>query len=103
MTDFCNEIEKFGKGIGSASRYRLVENLFKGEKTVSELVKITGLSQPAVSQHLKTLKSANIVFNEKRGQEIFYSINIKYILGILKNLSEKVQKQKFHNNKSRRR
>ena len=103
MTDLCNEIEKFGKSIGSASRYRLVEALFNGEKTVSELVKITGLSQPAVSQHLKTLKIANIVFDERRGQEVFYSLNTKYMLGILKNLSEEVQKQKFHNNKSRRR
>ena len=103
MTDLCNEIEKFGKGIGSASRYKLVEALFNGQKTVSELVKITGLSQPAASQHLKTLKSSNIVIDERRGQEVFYAINTEYMLRILKNLSEEVQKHKFHKNKSRRR
>ncbi|MEM3060775.1 MAG: metalloregulator ArsR/SmtB family transcription factor [Candidatus Anstonellales archaeon] len=102
MTDLCNEIEKFGKGIGSTSRYKIVEALLKGQKTVGELVKIVGLSQPAVSQHLKTLKNNNIVINERRGQEIFYTINTEHMLKILKNLSEEVQKQKFYNNKSRR-
>ncbi|MEM4325720.1 MAG: metalloregulator ArsR/SmtB family transcription factor [Candidatus Pacearchaeota archaeon] len=102
MNDLCKEIEKFGKSIGSTSRYKIVESLLKGQKTVGELVKITGLSQPAVSQHLKTLKNNNIVINERRGQEIFYTLNIDYMLKILKNLSEEVQKQKFYNNKSRR-
>lgn len=39
MPDLCNEIEKFGKGVGSATRYRIIEALFKGPKTVGELVK----------------------------------------------------------------
>lgn len=102
MTDLCNEIEKFGKGMGSASRYKIVKALLKGQKKVSELVKIAGLSQPAVSQHLKTLKSCNIVVDERRGQEVYYTINTEHMLRILKNLSEEVQKQKSNNNKSGR-
>jgi DNA-binding transcriptional ArsR family regulator len=60
MTE-CAEMEKFGKGIGNVNRYRIVEALLNGRKTVGELVKIVKLSQPAVSQHLKTLKSCNLV------------------------------------------
>lgn len=33
MSDLCSEIEKFGKGIGNTSRYRIVEALFAGPKT----------------------------------------------------------------------
>jgi ArsR family transcriptional regulator len=92
MTDLCNEIEKFGKGIGNASRYRIVEALIKGRKTVGELVKIVRLSQPAVSQHLKVLKSCNLVVDERRGQEVFYAVNTEYTLGLLKSLVKDLKK-----------
>lgn len=94
MTDLCNEIQKFGKGIGNTSRYRIVETLFKGHKTVNELVKIVKLSQPAVSQHLRTLKESSIVVDERQGQEVFYSLNTEYVLVLLKNLTAEVQKNK---------
>ena len=93
MTDLCNEIEKFGKGVGNASRYRIVEALFKEPKTVGQLVKIVKLSHPAVSQHLKTLKACDIVSDKRRGQEVFYSLNSKYVLGLLKNLLTEVRKK----------
>jgi ArsR family transcriptional regulator len=94
MTDLCNEIQKFGKGIGNTSRYRIVEALFKGRKTVTELVKIVKLSQPAVSQHLRTLKESSIVVDERHGQEVFYSLNTEYVLVLLKNLTAEVSKHK---------
>ena len=84
-------MEKFGKGIGNAARYRIVEALLKGRKTVGELVRIVKLSQPAVSQHLKTLKSANLVVDERRGQEVFYAVNTEHILALLKSFSEQNQ------------
>jgi len=87
MGDNCKEIERFGKGIGNASRYRIVQALLKGQKTVGELVKIAKLSQPAVSQHLKTLKSCDLVVDERRGREVFYAVNAKYLLELLARLS----------------
>jgi DNA-binding transcriptional ArsR family regulator len=94
MTDLCNEIQKFGKGIGNTSRYRIVEALFKGKKTVNELVSIVKLSQPAVSQHLRTLKESSLVVDERHGQEVFYSLNTEYVLVLLKNLTAEVSKHK---------
>jgi ArsR family transcriptional regulator len=92
MTDLCDEIEKFGKGIGNASRYRIVEALIPGRKTVSELVRIVKLSQPAVSQHLKVLKACNLVVDERRGQEVFYAVNTEHTLSLLKNLVKDLKK-----------
>jgi DNA-binding transcriptional ArsR family regulator len=92
MDDICNEMEKFGKGMGNASRYRIVEALLKGRKTVGELVTIVKLSQPAVSQHLKTLKSCDLVVDERRGQEVFYAVNAEYMLGLLTKMSTKTSK-----------
>jgi len=91
MNDNCKEIERFGKGIGNASRYRIVQALLKGRKTVGELVKIAKLSQPAVSQHLKTLKSCDLVVDERRGREVFYAVNGKYLIELLARLSREAK------------
>jgi DNA-binding transcriptional ArsR family regulator len=90
----CEDIEKFGKGIGNASRYAIVEELLKGSKTVSEIVAAVHQSQPAVSQHLKTLKETGLVSDERKGQTIHYSLNTEHMLKLLTTLSKDVQKCK---------
>lgn len=90
MTDLCNEIQKFGKGVGNASRYRILEALFKGPNTVGGLTRAVKQSQPAVSQHLKTLKSCNIVKDERKGQEVVYSLNSDYVVKLLQSLAKEI-------------
>jgi ArsR family transcriptional regulator len=94
MSDLCNEINKFGKGIGNAARYRIIEALIKEPKTVNELTRIVKLSQPAVSQHLKTLKACDLVIDERRGKEVFYTVNTEYTLTLLMSLVNDMNKQK---------
>jgi ArsR family transcriptional regulator len=94
MSDLCKEINKFGKGVGNAARYRIIESLLTGRKTVNELTRIVKLSQPAVSQHLKTLKACDLVIDERRGKEVFYAVNTEYTLKLLHNLVSDMQKQR---------
>jgi DNA-binding transcriptional ArsR family regulator len=98
MGDLCGEINKFGRGMSNAARYRIIEALLKGRKTVGELVKIVKLSQPAVSQHLKVLKASDLVVDERRGQEVFYAVNTEFMLDLLTKLTKDVKKQKLKNN-----
>lgn len=97
MTDLCKEINSFGKGIGNEARYRIIQSLSKGSKTVNELVKAVKMSQPAISQHLKTLKSYNLVVSKRSGKEIYYDINSAYTLNLLRNLVKDIQKPKTQN------
>lgn len=94
MTDLCEAINKFGKGIGSAPRYRIVEALFSGPKTVGELAEKTKQSQPLVSQHLRVLKETGLVQDERRGQEVFYTLNAEHTVRLLKRLSEELKPKK---------
>ncbi len=94
MSKLCDQIESFGKSVGNASRYNIIEALFNGPKTVSELVSEVGQSQPLVSQNLKTLKAGNIVTDERKGKEIYYTLNAKYVLTLLKDLSQKIDREK---------
>lgn len=55
-------------------RLKILACLDKNEKTVSELIKICGLSQSAVSQHLMKLKSLKLLKERKEGRFIYYSL-----------------------------
>jgi ArsR family transcriptional regulator len=94
VTDICKKIQQLGKGISSPSRYTIIESLMDGPKTVTDLVHKVKLSQPAVSQHLSTLKSCGLVMNIKKGQEVYYSLNAKHMLEIMKVLMNDVEKCK---------
>jgi ArsR family transcriptional regulator len=94
MTDLCKEINSFGKSIGNETRYRILQALVKGSKTVSELVEAFHLTQPAISQHLKNLKHSNLVTDERRGQEVYYSVNAEYTLKLLSALVGGMEKGK---------
>ena len=93
MSDLCKEIAKMGKGIGNENRYRILEVLMKGPRTVGEIAARVEMAQPAVSQHLKVLKEAELVSDERSGQEVYYSINVAYMANLLHKLAQDVTKQ----------
>lgn len=87
MTSLCKEMAIMGKGIGNENRFRILESIMKGPQTVGQIAKKVHLPQPAVSQHLKILKSANLVEDVRHGQEVVYTINIVYMASLLKKLA----------------
>ena len=56
---------KFFKGLGDKSRLAILETLSEEEKTVADIVKLTGLSQPNVSAHLSCLLECGLVKRER--------------------------------------
>jgi DNA-binding transcriptional ArsR family regulator len=61
--------------LGDPTRRKLFERLRLGECSVSELVQVSGVSQPAVSQHLKVLREAGLVQVEVRRQQRIYRLD----------------------------
>lgn len=61
--------------LGDPTRRKLFERLRQGSCSVTELISIVPISQPAVSQHLKILRDARLVRVEKRGQQRIYHLN----------------------------
>lgn len=61
--------------LGDPTRRRLFERLRQGPCSVTELISIVPITQPAVSQHLKVLRQAQLVKVEKRGQQRIYHLN----------------------------
>ena len=61
--------------LGDPTRRKLFEYLRLGPRSVTELIAIVPISQPAVSQHLRVLREARLVKVEKRGQQRIYHLN----------------------------
>ena len=59
------------------NRRLMLESLRQRPCTVNMLVEVAGLSQPAVSKHLKILKSANLVVVRPEGQKRWYELNAR--------------------------
>lgn len=62
------------KTLGHTERLRILALLSRGELTVSELVQILGLSQPRVTQYIKSLEAAGIIERLKEGSWVFSRI-----------------------------
>ncbi len=54
---------------------------------IGEIAKKVKIPQPAVSQHLKVLRSADLVEDDRQGQEVQYSVNVYYMASLLKKLA----------------
>ncbi|MFB4321284.1 metalloregulator ArsR/SmtB family transcription factor [Priestia sp. BR_2] len=81
-----NEIAEKLKLLGDKTRLTMLTLLKQKEWCVCEFVDIFDMSQPAISQHLRKLKSQGIVNEARRGQWVFYSLNVDdkpYIQAVL--------------------
>jgi len=65
---------KFFRGLADTSRLALLEALRSGEKSVSELVADTGLSQANASRHLACLKECGLVASRQEGRFVYYAL-----------------------------
>jgi len=65
------------KLVGEESRLKLLCILLKGNHCVCEMIKHVNLSQSLISHHLKDLKDAGIITDEKKGLRVYYSLTKK--------------------------
>jgi len=61
--------------IADPTRRRLVEMLSEGELTVGEIAEEFNVTLSAISQHLRVLRFAGLVIDERRGRERVYRLN----------------------------
>ena len=61
--------------LADANRRALLEQLAKGPKSVGALAEGLSISRPAVSQHLKALKQADLARDVAEGTRRIYHIN----------------------------
>jgi predicted transcriptional regulator len=84
FSDSQNQMANVFKAIGHPARVAIIEYLLKAEACVcGDIVNELPLAQATVSQHLKELKSANMIQGTIEGKSICYCINPAQVQEIL--------------------
>ena len=61
--------------LGDSTRRAIVERLLNGPVAVGQIAREFPISRPAVSQHLRVLKEANLVIDRPAGTRRLYELN----------------------------
>lgn len=78
---------KVFKALSDPARLQIISLLKDGGKYVHDIVKRTGVVQPAVSRHLKILKECGIVEETKLGNRRLYKVTDQRIFKVVGSLS----------------
>lgn len=78
--------------LGDESRMRLCALLRERELSVSELVRVTGISQSRVSTHLARLREGGFVRDRRDGQHAFYALAIDKLPAATKGVLEEAMR-----------
>lgn len=73
-TALMSELAERFKALGEPARLQLLMALRGGERSVGELVELTGLGQANVSKHLHQLHDCGYVTRRKEGTFAYYAI-----------------------------
>jgi DNA-binding transcriptional ArsR family regulator len=63
------------KALSDATRRQIIRLLRDRDMTAGEIAEHFAMTKPSISHHLNSLKQAGLVLDERRGQNILYSLN----------------------------
>jgi len=79
------------RAFSDTSRVRIVSALLSGEKNVGALAELVGISESAVSHHMRGLRQMRLVVARKDGKEVYYRVDDPHIITLFKQGVEHVR------------
>jgi DNA-binding transcriptional ArsR family regulator len=67
------------QALGDPTRRSIFERLRRGPRAVGELARELPVSRPAVSQHLRVLKEAGLVTEQRNGTRRIYGVDAQSV------------------------
>lgn len=67
------------RALSDPSRIRIISVLLAGERNVGVIAESIGLSESAVSHHLRGLRQMRLVRARKEGRQVFYTLDDDHI------------------------
>jgi ArsR family transcriptional regulator len=80
--------------LSDETRLKIIQALEKRELCVSDIAKRVGVSQPAVSHQLSTLRQTDLVREQRVGQRIYYRIADGRIFCIIRDGLDHVKEER---------
>jgi ArsR family transcriptional regulator, lead/cadmium/zinc/bismuth-responsive transcriptional repressor len=64
------------------SRVRIVSALMDGEMNIGALAEVVGISESAVSHHMRGLRQMRMVQSRREGKEVYYRIDDEHVIAL---------------------
>lgn len=80
------------KALADPTRRDIIKLLKERDMTAGEIAEHFTISKPSVSHHLNILKQAGLILDERKGQNIIYSLNtsvMEELIGWLMKITHK--------------
>jgi ArsR family transcriptional regulator len=72
------------KALSDSTRREILDLLREGDLSAGDIAEHFDISKPSISHHLNTLKQAGLVIDERKGQNIYYSLNTSVLEDVLR-------------------
>jgi len=89
--------DKVFKALSDKNRRKIIDLLKTREMTAGEIAEQFNVSKPTISEHLKTLKNADLIQSEKNGQFITYFLNTSVLEDFLSHIINIFRKKESNN------
>jgi len=70
------------RAFSDTSRVRIISVIIDQEMNVSQLAKLVGVTESAVSHHLRGLRQLRLVKFRRDGKEVFYSVDDPHVIAL---------------------
>lgn len=72
------------KALSDPTRRKILDLLRERDMTAGEIADQFQMTKPSISHHLNLLKQAELVWDERQGQHIYYSLNTTVFQELMK-------------------
>ena len=79
------------KALADPARIRILSLLAEGEQCVRRIAEAVGMSEPAVSHHLRVLRALRVVSPRRQGRHVFYRLDDGHVRSLLRQALEHVR------------
>ena len=77
------ELAEIFRALGDATRAKIVFSLLHQDLCTCDLAELTGISESAVSQHIRILRGLRLVKSRRAGKQVFHSLDDAHITILL--------------------
>ncbi len=79
------------RAFSDTSRVRILSALMGGEMNIGALAEVVGISESAVSHHMRGLRQMRMVQSRREGKEVYYRIDDEHIIALFQQGVKHVQ------------
>lgn len=75
----AEQLAELFKAYSDPSRLKIIGALLEDERSVGDIAELVGISESAVSHHLRGLRQLNLVRGRRDGRLVFYSLADEHV------------------------